>query len=202
MNNNPQITESVFSHFKDGDELAFEMIFKSNYSALLGFCSQFINEIDSSKNIVQEAFINLWINRHKIENSNGIKAFLYTYIKSASLNYIRHNQVVSRYKDNQLMRKEIELNSEILDSFDFHSLEIIELEQLIQQAIGNLPDRCREVFILSRIEGKKNKEIADQLGISVKSVEANITRAIKTLKINLSEYLPVVLIQFIIQHFS
>lgn len=197
-----ELNDFFFFRFKNGDELAFEKIFKSNHGQIVGFCNQFVTDWDKAQSLAQEAFINLWLNREKIETINGIKAFLYTYAKSSCLNYIRHRKIISKYEDLQLQSKEDQLNREVLESFDFNSLEFIELEELIMRSINDLPDQCRRVFMLSRFEGKKNKEIADDLDISVKSVEANITRALKTLKSDLAEYLPVILVQLVMQYMS
>lgn len=197
-----ELNDFFFLRFKNGDELAFEKIFKSNHGQIVGFCNQFITDWDKAQSLAQEAFINLWLNREKIETLNGIKAFLYTYAKSSCLNYIRHRKIISKYEDSQLQSKEDQLNREVLESFDFNSLEFTELEELIMRSINELPAQCRRVFMLSRFEGKKNKEIADDLDISVKSVEANITRALKTLRTDLAEYLPVILVQLIMQYLS
>ena len=196
------LNDFFFLRFKGGDEKAFESIFKSDYNHIVGFCKQFINDHDKAKSQAQEAFINLWINREKIETFNGIRSFLYTYARSACLNYIRHKKVIDKYSDKQLQTKEDLLNREVLESFDFNSLEFLELEEVISRSVDELPEKCRQVFVMSRFEGKMNKEIATELGISVKSVEANITRALKTLKLNLSEYLPVVLVQIVMQYIS
>ena len=188
--------------FKSGDELAFEKIFKSNHDQIVGFCNQFISDRDKAKSLTQEVFLNLWLNREKIETLNGIRSFLYTYAKSSCLNYLRHRKVISKYEDKQLQEKEEEINREVLESFDFNSLEFSELEELIQKAINDLPEKCRQVFIMSRYDRKMNKEISEELNISVKAVEANMTRALKTLKSKLSEYLPAILVQLIMHHIS
>ncbi len=105
--------------------------------------------------------------------------------------------MISRYQEHYLQAKEDQLNREILESFDFSSLEYLELEELIRQAVAKLPEKCRQVLIMSRFEGKKNQEIADELQIAVKSVEANMTRALRSLKADLSAYLPAVLIHLL-----
>lgn len=188
--------------FKNGDELAFEKIFKSYHNQIVGFCNQFISDRDKANSLTQEVFLNLWLKREKIKTLNGIRAFLYTFAKSGSLNYIRHQKVVSKYEDKHLQDREEELNREVLESFDFNSLEFTELEGLIQQAVNELPEKCRQVFIMSRFDGKMNTEISEELNISVKAVEANMTRALKTLKSKLSEYLPAILVQLIMLHIS
>lgn len=188
--------------FKSGDELAFEKIFKSNHDQIAGFCNQFVSDLDKAKSLTQEVFLNLWLNRQKIETLNGIKSFLYTYAKSGCLNYLRHQKVIRKYEVKHLQEKEEELNREVLESFDFNSLEFSEFEELIQKAINDLPEKCRQVFIMSRFDGKMNKEISEELNISLKAVEANMTRALKTLKSRLSEYLPAILVQLIMHHIS
>lgn len=197
-----ELNDFFMLRFKSGDEKAFETIFNSNYNRIVGFCNQFTNDIDKAKSHAQETFLNLWLNRSKINTLNGIRSFLYTYAKSSCLNFLRHERVVSNYNDKQLQIKEDQLNREVLESFDFDSLEFSELEELIQQSINELPLKCRQVFMMSRFDGKMNKEIAEELGISIKTVEANLTRALKTLKANLSEYLPVILVQVIMKYIS
>ena len=195
-------SEFFFRRFQNGDELAFEQIFKANYNELAGFCSQFVGDHDKSQSLAQEAFINLWLNREKVRNLNGIRSFLYTCAKSVCLNYIRHKKVISKYEDRCLQDKEDLLNREVLESFDFYSFEFSELEELIRRSVEELPERCRQTFIMSRFEGRKNKEIADELGISVKTVEATLTRSLKILKSKLSDYLPAILVQLILQYLS
>ncbi len=191
-----QYDEYFLQKFKKGDEYAFEMIFKSNFNRMIGFCRQFVRDKDKSQSLAQEAFVKLWLNKSKIESVNGIKSFLYTSAKTECLNYLRHEKVIHLYEDKQLQAKEKLLDREILESFNFDQVEFSELEKRINQAISELPERCRQVFVLSRMEGKKNSEIACELDISIKSVEANLTRALKTLRIKLADYLPAVMVLF------
>lgn len=190
----------VFFRFKNGDEWAFEHIFKSKYNNIIGFCEQFISNSDDAKNIAQESFVNLWLKRDEIEKSSGINSFLYTFAKSSCLNFIRHNQVVEKYTSRILNETEQRLNLEVLESINSNSLEFSELEEIIQQSIDGLPEKCRQVFVLKRFDGKMNKEIAQELNIKVKSVEANMTRALKILKEDLADYLPIVLVQLVMSY--
>ena len=188
--------------FKEGNELAFRQVFKTDYNRIVGFCQQFVKDKDQAKSLAQDAFIKLWTNREKIESVNGIRSFLYTSAKTDCLNYIKHQKVISNYQDKQLHSREGELNREILESFDFDQMELTELENLINQAISELPEKCRIVFMMSRIDSKKNSEIASELNISIKSVEADITRALKTLKSKLSDYMTSILVAVIIQNIT
>ncbi|MBL4904468.1 MAG: RNA polymerase sigma-70 factor [Flavobacteriaceae bacterium] len=191
--------EIRFRQFKRGNEIAFSFYFNAYYNRIVGFCIQFLGDEDKAKSVSQEAFIKLWTNRSKVRKIAGIKSFLYTSAKSDCLNVIRHKEVVKKYQNSQLQVKENELNIEILNSLNFDSMSFSELERQIEDSINNLPKKCKLVFIKSRRENKKNKEIAGELGISVKAVEANITRALKVLKLQLTDYLPIVLIAVILK---
>jgi len=182
--------EMRFRNFKKGDERAFEYFFNTYYNSIVGFCMQFLRDEDKSKSISQEAFIKLWTNREKVQKINGIKSFLYTSARTDCLNLIRHQKVVDRYKNRQLQESENSLNMEVLNSLKFDAMSFLELERLIEKSIESLPEKCKIVFRKRRIENKKNKEIAEELGITVKAVEANMTRTLKILKVKLASYLP------------
>lgn len=192
----PESDETRFLLFKAGNEKVFEKIFKERYNALAGFCYQFIKDEDKARSIAQEAFIRLWINRGKIEKQNGVFAFLYTAAKSECLNYLRHQKVISRYADQWTEKLERDFNHSVLESFNFGVLEFEELEKSIARAVEELPERCRMVFVKSRLEGKKNQEIADEMGIALKSVEASMTRALKILREKLSDFLVLIFAMF------
>ncbi len=200
MNRSYSHTDSFMLRFNQGDEKVFEEIFQLNYNRIVGFCTHFINDLEKARNHAQEAFIHLWLNREKIKTQNGIVSFLYTYAKSDCLDDLRHLKVKYRYENKILQVRENLIARQTLDSMDFNSLEFSELERLINDSVEKLPDKCKQIFIMSRVEGKKNQEIALELDISVKSVEANITKALKLLKIDLSEYLPVFLVQVLLLH--
>ena len=184
-------------HFKNlqlGNEKAFEFFFNKYYSHVLGFCIQFIYDKPQSSSITQEAFLNLWLNRSKIEKISGVESFLYTYAKSKCLNAIRHNKVKERFKSKTLNDKERALDLDVLNAINFDSLTLMELENLISKSIEDLPEKTRIIFVKKRFESKKNQEIADELNITLKTVEAHMTKALKILRVKLSDYLPLVLI--------
>ncbi|WP_319503403.1 RNA polymerase sigma-70 factor [uncultured Draconibacterium sp.] len=182
--------------FRSGDEQVFKLIFDNNYERIVGFCIQFIPDREEAKNIAQQAFIKLWTNREEVNTLNGIRAFLYTAAKTECLNYLRHEKYKQNYQKDTLQKREELLNREVLESFNFDRLEYMELEEMIQDALEKLPEKCRQVFVKSRFEYKKNHEIAEELGIAIKSVESNITRALKILRKELKDVLPLVLWMF------
>tara|TARA_R110002049_G_scaffold58385_2_gene158871 strand:+ start:4712 stop:5317 length:606 start_codon:yes stop_codon:yes gene_type:complete len=188
-----------FLQFKEGDRRAFEYYFKAYNNSIVGFGIQFIRDKDKARSIAQDAFIKLWENREKVQKINGIQSFLYTSVKTDCLNLIRHNKVVRKYESKKLHEREISLNTEILNSLNFDPLTFSELQSLIEKSIEELPDKCKLVFVKKRFENKKNKEIADELGITLKAVEANITRATKFLKLRLSHYVIQIIIYCFLQ---
>ncbi|MGY5353991.1 RNA polymerase sigma-70 factor [Wenyingzhuangia sp. IMCC45467] len=185
-----------FENFVTGSEKAFEYFFHKYYNHILGFSINILNEEQEAEHITQEAFVNLWTNRAKIEKCTGIESFLYTYAKSKCLNSIRHHKVKKRYVDDSLNAKEQQLNYEVLRSMEFDAFDLVELKELIQQAIDDLPIQTKIIFEKKRFQDKMNKEIAEELGVSIKTVEAHITKALKYLKLSLSSYLPTVLLVF------
>lgn len=189
MNSNTSIESETFESFKKGEEAAFNYFYDKYFRRITSFSVQFIYDKDEAENLAQEAFINLWQNRENIDSINGIQSFLYTYAKSKCLNLIRHNKVKDKFKNDLLNHKERELDIEILNSIQFDTLELTELERIINESINDLPPKTREVFIKKRFENKKNAEIAEEMQVTLKAVEAHMTKALKILKTKLSDYM-------------
>ncbi|MFH6995415.1 RNA polymerase sigma-70 factor [Flavobacterium sp. FlaQc-48] len=189
MNNNNSFELNLFESFKEGDETAFTYFYDKYFRRITAFSVQFIYDQEEAENLAQEAFLHLWQSRENVGSVNGIPSFLYTYAKSKCLNMIRHNKVKDKFKSDILNQKERELDIEILNSVQFDTLELTELERLIHEYINDLPPKTREVFIKKRFEDKKNAEIAEEMQVTLKAVEAHMTKALKILKTKLSDYL-------------
>lgn len=174
-------------HF-ESDELMFQSIYDTYYTELCLFAKRFVYSDEESEEIVQGVIVRLWTQREKILQIQSVRSYLYTSVRNHCLNYIKHQKYVDAYRDSA--RHELkEIESEGADEFlNF------EVKEKIEVAINDLPERCREVFEMSRFDGLKYREIADQLGITVKAVEANISRALSSLRKSLREYLLVDLI--------
>ena len=170
------------------DKTTFEELFKSHFKPLCGFANKYLKDIDSSKEIVHSVFVNLWENRHKIDLNKPVKSYLYTSVNNRSLNFIRDNKkfVSNEYiTDDNYKEQNWNLSNNLIE---------IELQEKINQTLDSLPAKCKKVFMLSRYEQMKYKEIAKHLDISIKTVETHISRALKELRIHLSEYLTILLI--------
>jgi RNA polymerase sigma-70 factor (ECF subfamily) len=165
------------------DKPLFEQLFKEHFAPLCQFAVQFVQDADAAKDIAQKVFINLWENRGHIDPQKPVRSYLYTSVRNRCLNYIRDNK---KYRSQTLDLKLME------GAFFFEEDNpgLSDLERQIRAALESLPEKCRQVFEMSRFEDKKYKEIALELDISEKTVEAHMSKALKTLKEQLKEYLP------------
>ena len=163
-------------------EQYFELIYVHYHASLCVFAKSFVNDIDEAEEIVQNVILKLWEQKESLYKIISLKSYLYRAVRNTCLNYIKHQKIVQQYKDAAWIKlKEIE--SDFVNPY-----QNTELEEHINNAIAELPERCREVFELSRFDGLKNKEISAKLSISVKAVEANITRALSSLRKKIEAY--------------
>lgn len=173
------------------DIQSYELLFREYFIPLTNFANSFLRDMEASKEIVQEVFINMWKKRDEMESGKQLKSYLYTSVRNRSFNYLRdHKKFQSNVLDVELADYDSPLHVD--------DLEVEELNEKIQQAIDGLPERCGEIFRLSRFEELKYGEIAEKLGISVKTVEAQMSKALKVLKSELKDYLTL-LILFLLQ---
>ena len=171
----------------------FEKIFKRYYNALFFFAGKYIQDEDDAENLVQETFMSLWLNRKKIlsDSESSVRSWLYNTLKNKCLNFLEKD--LSRKKYNDYVRTRQMLNMSVLKDFEIDDVLFDEVYEILNKALEQMPSQSKAVFEMSRLKGMKNKEIAETLGITVKAVEANMTRALKLLKSHFSDYLPILL---------
>jgi len=185
------IENKVLIRLKEGDSNAFESVFRSWYEPLVHFAEEYISDLESARNIVQNIFMKLWEKHELVDPDSNLKSYLYIATRNACLSHIRHLRIENVFfEKSRKSFDDLQLNYEALEELKMEQIDFSNLEKLIQDTIDTLPERCREVFLMSRYDEMKNKEIAEKLNISVKAVEANITRAITKLRENTREYLP------------
>ena len=165
------------------DKQTFELLFKSHFKGLCHFAIQYVRDLDTAKEIVQDAFLGLWDKRDSIDLSRNVKTYLTSTVRNKCLNYLRDHK---------------KFNTEIIEFEDLNQVksyqqsdQLVEAEIRIKidKAIGELPQKCREIFVLSRYENLKYQEIADRLQISIKTVETQISKALQHMRTQLAEYL-------------
>ena len=169
-------------------EQRFRQIFRALYSSLSFYATRLVQD-DEAEDIVQEAFMELWKRKEDIEDESHIKAFLYRIVYTRALNVIKHRTVVNNHADSVKKVTQFKLDYYDPEANDVMGyIEGLETRKQINDAISELPAKCREVFILSYQHDKKNKEIAEQLGISIRTVEVHLYKALKTLRIRLKRH--------------
>jgi len=182
----PEIQQ--WNELKEGDITAFEMFFKTYYQPLCNYAYTFIQDRDEAEEIVQSAFLSVWEKRDTLDIKTSLKSYLYTMVRNTSLNVIKHEKIKQKYVGEAMAiedRSHEGVAQAVLSS---------ELEDRIQMAMEVLPEQCRLVFKLSRFEELKYAEIAEQLEISIKTVENHMGKALKIMREQLKDYLPLLIV--------
>jgi len=175
------LQKSVAKKIKSGNIKAFEKLFKELYAPLCRSAQKYINDTNKVEEIVQDIFYNLWKNRENLDIKISLKSYLYKSVQNSCLLLIQHEKVVEKYRTHIIYATK----SDVQKTPD-KVLEAKELNESIKASMEQLPERCREIFYLNRFEGLKYREIAERLSISQKTVEANISKALKLLRKNLT----------------
>lgn len=162
---------------KEGDIKTFEDVFRTSYSPLLFYSASITGRMDVSEEIIQDLFYVLWKDRESLQIIRSLKAYLYGAVRNRSLQYCEHRRVVDNYS---VIIKAAGTEITTLDPQEI--LESKELEEIIRETMEKMPERRLRIFKMHRFESKKYMEIADLLSLSVKTVEAEISKALKTLR--------------------
>jgi len=166
----------------------FEKLFREHFTGLCYFARKYTGDLDSAKEVVHSVFIRVWENRLEFDWDKPAKSYLFTSVYNRSLNFVRDNKKFISH-DDATARNLIADESVFSDD-----LETAELESRIKSALQLLPEKCREVFEMSRFGGRKYTEIAEQLNISVKTVETHMSKALAVLKEELKDYLTILIL--------
>ena len=175
---------------RKGDKKAFEAVYNEFFGVLYHLCLNYLHDDKVSEELVQDTFMKLWEIRETLNDQINIRNFLYTITKNNCLNYLRNQKISLKHQEN-IKYLEMQFNYEALEKLGNY-LQFEELRNRIDEAISKLPAEVIETFKLSRFEELSYREIADRQGISVKTVEARISKALRILPVELKDYLPVV----------
>ena len=175
---------------KSGEKAAFKKVYDENFVLLFNLGLQYLEDQDEAREVVQNAFLKLWEVRTDIHADSNLRNYLFTLVKNSCLNQLKRKQLIINHHE-KIRRKELDYQYESLQRLAYDYMEYNELKDKIDEAIEQLPDHCKRVFCLSRFDGLKNSEIAIQLEISEKTVEAHITKALKILRVELKQYLSI-----------
>jgi RNA polymerase sigma-70 factor (ECF subfamily) len=176
-NSSGKFNDNVFDPFYEKD---YNNHFEELYVPLCQYAQKFVNDHDVAEDIVQDNFVYLWENWTRLSKIDSIKAYMFVAVKNKSINYLQ-----KKYIKNTLRQIE-DFQDSMIDYQHPTALELLEcqeLEVILERALNQLPERCRIIFTMKRFAGKSNKEIAKDLDISIKTVEAQMTIAIRKLNV-------------------
>lgn len=176
----------LFSSVQKGDKKAYNTLFRNYYPMLCAYCNRFVN-LEDSEEIVQDTMLWLWENRNLIEIETSLSGYLFKTIYSRAMNRIYQNQ--SQARANTIFSKNMQA---ILQDIDTYQIE--ELKKQIKKAIDALPPTYRESFVMHRFKDMSYKEIALSLNVSSKTVDYRIQQALKILRVQLKDYLLLILL--------
>ena len=173
----------------------FENFYITCYSRVKHFARDYVLSEEEAENITQDVFLDFYQKRDSLDFHINVIAYLFTSVKNRCIDYLRRKlleqEAASRMQEDFDLSFRMKFDS--LEAFDMDGLSEDNIKNIIEKALNALPKRCREIFILSKLEGKKQKEIAEQLNVSVKTIETQMTIAYKKLREELKNYLPLLM---------
>jgi RNA polymerase sigma-70 factor (ECF subfamily) len=176
-------SNELIERLRQGDEAAFDAIFREWYPSLVRSAESIVRSRAVAEELVQDVMLELWRRRESLAKESSPQAYLFQSTRNRALNHIRHERVERKSEPELIRQTEMSAPASSL-------LVEEEIEVALRAAVAELPERCREVFELSRTHGLKYAEIATVLGISIKTVEAQMGKALRSLRVKLAPWLP------------
>jgi len=167
---------------KNGNIKEFELLFREFYKPLLIHANRILRDGEEAEEVVQNLFYNIWKNRQELNINISVNSYLYSAVRNNCLRFIKRQKIKNKYEQYLLS-----YSADTIEPIEH--LEYNELHNKLYQVMNDLPERCQEIFKLNRFQGLKYQEIADQLKISIKTVEANMSKALKHFRKNLNEFM-------------
>jgi RNA polymerase sigma-70 factor (family 1) len=159
------------------------MLFKEYYKVLTIFAAKYLKDIEASKELVQELFVHIYEKRENLDINSSLKSYLFRSVHNRCINSINAQKIRDRYAEHYTKNSDIRINTLEQD------VNVSELENALHTAINNLPPKCKAIFKMNRFEGLSNHEIAEKLTLSKRTVETQISKALKILRVKLEPYM-------------
>ena len=182
--------EFHITSLKTGDKKIFEEIYNMYYPVLCNYAVGITKELSIAEDAVSEMFLKLWEERDTIVIESSLKSYLFKSVYHQCLNALKHVRVQDKYRDFFLHHLPL---SEDTTDYPLSGVIENEIKEILQKTLEQLPEQCRKIFIMSRFDGMKHEEIAQELGISINTVRTQIHRALAKLRVELKDYLPLLL---------
>lgn len=173
----------IQKRIREGDIHEYEKLFMKYYDPLCHHAVKFLHDMDLAEDIVQEFFYQFWKNREALRLRLSLEAYLFTSVRNNSLHFLEHLKVRQQYQD----LKVAEPNAGIVND-ELPGIGVKELRRAIEVTLERLPERCSTIFRMNRFDGMRYREIAEALSISVKTVEADMGKALQQLRESLKDY--------------
>lgn len=173
--------DTQFASIKNGNIKAYEALFRSLYPALCAYAFKILKDADWAEEMVQEVFFLLWKNKTQLTITGSLNAYLYKAVHNKCLHLIEHRQVKEKYTQHQQYQNNEAFNAD-------EAMHTGELYTVYKNTLRTLPQRCRQIFQMNRKYGYKYHEIAEKLSISVKTVEADMGKALKAFRQSFAAY--------------
>ena len=169
----------IIKGLRSGRESAFQQLFEGYYRKLVVFANIYLGDMEASRDIVQDFYMYIYESRQSISINTSLKSYLYSSVRNRCLNELRHEKVASKHRD-QILSMPHETDPDMEEKMD-----AAELQEKIFRIVSELPDQCRRIYNMSRVDGKRNHEIAEELNLSIRTIETQISKALKVLRDNL-----------------
>ncbi|MCD7937114.1 MAG: RNA polymerase sigma-70 factor [Tannerellaceae bacterium] len=172
--------------------LLFNQLVSAYQVQFIRFANKYVADLSVAEDFTMEAFMLFWENRHTLQEDSNIPAYILTIIKNKCLNYLSHLQVREQVNDKlkELADWELQTRISTLEVFEPYEVFTKEVQQIIRETLAALPEKTRNIFVMSRYENKTHKEIAAEVGITTKAVEFHVAKVLKILRHNMKDYLP------------
>lgn len=177
---------------KQEQPFTFEDIYSIYYPKLVRFSNEYVLSVHDAENIVQDCFLYVWEQKHTLHSINNINAFLFRLVKNKCIDFLRR-KILDETKKKDIQDtyiREFQYKLLSIESFDDSFMSDDEIETIIYNAINSLPEKCKQIFILSKINGMKYDEIAKQLEISPNTVKNQVSNALEKIRKSLKNHLP------------
>jgi len=174
------------------DKAGFEQVFRMYYSGLKSYANKMLKDDDQADEVVQEIFFKLWEKRNEVAIGTSLKSYLFRSVHNTCLNLFKHQKVRDNYKTH------VESRPDEWQWDESDSMVATDIKEKILEGISLLPEQCGRIFRMNRLEGYKYREIAEELGISPKTVEGQMSKALRRMREHLKDYIPLCLLLYLI----
>jgi RNA polymerase sigma-70 factor (ECF subfamily) len=177
-----------------GDDAGFSKLFVNHQQGFIRFANYYVRNMAVAEDFVTDAWLYFWENRYKLPDDTNIPAYVLTIVKNKCISYLRHQEIQEQVMSQIHSEIQWEMQTRIsrLEACEPYQIFTAEIQDLVTKAVSRLSEQTQTIFRLSRNEQLSGKEIAEKLGISVKTVEFHVSKAIKTLRKELKDYFPVI----------